>query len=333
VGGSASSSGGTAAGGQGATGGGIIQLPDSGTSAGCTATAVEGQLRPVMLATLLDVSGSMGTKWVPVSTALRSFFSDPASAGISASLKFFPELDATYSGGFGTCEPNAYLMPKVPMTLLPSSVIASAVPMQLPGGAKNTPTYPALSGTIVYAQQIQAANPGALVAIVLATDGDPKGCTGNTVASVAAKAAEVAAQIPTYVIGIGNVAGLDTVAQSGGTGAAFIVDVIDPAQTQQDFVNVLNTIRGTAVPCDIDIPPPPQGQTLDPGLVNVNFTAASGAVTLLPMSADCTADSGWRYDNPQAPTRIELCPGACQTVKSGFGGRLDVEFGCATVIY
>jgi hypothetical protein len=145
-------------------------------------------------------------------------------------------------------------------------------------------------------------------------------------------AAAAVDRYPTYVIGVGNWSALDAIAVAGGTGSAFMVNVDNPEQTQRDFLAAINQIRGAALPCDLEIPPPPENETLDPTLVNVTFTPPGGSTTLFYQSADCASDLGWRYDNPDAPTRIELCPNACQTVKAGAGGKLDVAFGCATVL-
>jgi hypothetical protein len=336
----------------GVAGGGglIIQTDGGGTS--CAAAASEAQLRPVMLAFMLDRSGSMAIygstdntaqRWTPVTTALKAFFADPASAGISASLQFFPLTYNTAAcvGNSNTncmvCDVTAYQTPTVPMTPLPEpTVFSNAIDANFPAVHGGTPTLTAFNGTIPYVQGLVAANPSVQVAVVLVTDGEPFDCPNGKrtpIGSVATVVASIAPAIPTYVIGVSNVNNLGTLATAGGTGTPFIVDVTDPVQTQQQFTDAVNLIRGSAVPCDVDIPPPPTGQTLDPGLVNVQFTPVSGSPTIIPMSADCSGTQAWRYDDPTAPTRILLCPDACQSVKSQFGGRLEVAFGCATQIF
>jgi hypothetical protein len=334
-------SGGTA--GTAGSGGLIIQVPTDAGITSCAAAATEAQLRPVMLAFMLDRSGSMGglwapsvdpLRWAPVTAALKSFFAAPSSAGISASLQFFPLTDS--SNNTMVCDVTAYQTPTVLMTPLPeSTAFANAIDSNPPANHGGTPTVTAFKGTIPYVQGLSSSNPGTQMAVVLVTDGEPYDCpSGKTkISLVVAEIVKLLPAIPTYVIGVGNVNNLGSLATAGGTGTPFIVDVADPVQTQQQLTDAVNLIRGSAVPCDVDIPPPPMGQTLDPGLVNVQFTPVSGAPTTFLMSADCSGDQGWRYDDPMAPTRIQLCPGACQTVKAQFGGRLEVAFGCATQVF
>jgi hypothetical protein len=312
-----------------------------------------------MLAFMLDRSGSMacgphvcGTKgaenntaqrWTPVTTALKAVFADPGSTGLSASMTFFPltKSDGT-TCGTAECDPTAYGTPSVPMTALPEpTLFANAIDANFPACHPGTPMITAFEGAIPYVQGLASSDPLAQVAMVLVTDvttGEPyevcKSLQGTAaINAVAAQLSSVAATIPTYVIGVGSVTSLQTLAQAGGTGSAYLVSITDPTLTQTEFSATIGAIRQAAVPCDVAIPPPPTGETLDPGLVNVTFTPVSGAPILFSMSSDCSGDQGWRYDDPLAPTRIELCPGACQSVKSQFGGRLDVAFGCATRVF
>jgi hypothetical protein len=94
-------------------------------------------------------------------------------------------------------------------------------------------------------------------------------------------------------------------------------------------------IESAPLPCNYAIPPPPQGESLDPTLVNVGFIppgAGTDAQEILPKAATldaCGSDVAWYYDSPAAPTQVLLCPAACTHVASG--GTLNVAFGCATV--
>jgi hypothetical protein len=92
-------------------------------------------------------------------------------------------------------------------------------------------------------------------------------------------------------------------------------------------------IAAAPLPCDYGIPPPPSGETLDPGLVNVGYTAPGAAELLLPKvraSADCGGDAAWYYDDDSKPQKVLLCPQACTTVAAG--GSMDITFGCSTVL-
>jgi hypothetical protein len=316
------------------SGNGTIIVPPEGTEVeGCAATAAEAQIRPVLLGVIVDRSASWD--WTPAVTALKGFFADPRSAGLSASLQFFP-----LSKDKGeNCVVSNYASPAVQMTALPEAVAFASAIDAIDSDLIGTPTGTALKGTIDYLNSIAPVNPGAQFAMLIVTDGEPHGCGDtidgvslNSVDGVSKLAASVSGTIPTYVIGYKNVTGLDQIAQSGGT-SAIIVDADDPVLAQEQFIQAIETIRWSLVPCDVDIPPPPKGETFDQALVNVSYAPSGQEPMPMYLSADCTHEQGWRYDNPDVPTRIELCPSACDSIKSAGQGRLDVEFGCATRIY
>lgn len=95
-------------------------------------------------------------------------------------------------------------------------------------------------------------------------------------------------------------------------------------------------IVSSQLSCDYDIPPPPEGETLDPSLVNVKYTPTEGAdpidIYFVESEADCGPEGGWYYDDPADPTKILMCPATCDLLQSGVGGRVDVVFGCETVV-
>jgi hypothetical protein len=89
-----------------------------------------------------------------------------------------------------------------------------------------------------------------------------------------------------------------------------------------------------ALPCAYDIPEPPQGEVLDPMLVNLAYTPTGGMTELIPQVANaaaCTGE-GWFYDDPVAPTRILVCPSTCGRFEGDATGTVDIQFGCGTVI-
>ena len=96
-------------------------------------------------------------------------------------------------------------------------------------------------------------------------------------------------------------------------------------------LEALNRIRA-AIPCQLELPRPPDGQELK--LDEVNLAYASAECESTPFysvrSADeCGSEDGWYYDDPVNPQRIELCPASCQRV-SAPGGNLTYSVGCAT---
>ena len=307
----------------------------TGNGAACASSFVQAQALPLMLVFMFDRSDSMNdlessdggtqvSKWDACVSGIGAFFDDPGSAGIFASLQFFMLPDE--------CNVDGYAAPQVPMTALPSPVFDQAFAATTASG--ETPTVPALQGALAFAKQTEADHPGAKVAVVFVTDGEPNGCDSSIDAAAAAAATaqgDAGVGVATYVIGIGKVKSLDAIAAGGGTGKAFIVSTSDPQQTAIDFRTALGAIRGSFLGCDYPIPSPPAGQTLDYGAVNVVFTPSAGSPGTLPYDEDCAGADGWRYDDEQNPTRIEICPAQCTTIDSDPGGSIGVQFGCATV--
>ncbi len=215
--------------------------------------------------------GAKQSKWDACVAGLESFFADPSSTGIFASLQFFMQPDE--------CNVDAYAVPLVPMTALPNGpVFDQAFAGTTASG--ETPTVPALQGALLFAAQTEQKNPGAKVAVVFVTDGEPNGCD-STIDDAAGAAAlargDAGTGISTYVVGIGKVKSLDAIAKGGGTGQAFIVSTADPQQTAVDLRAALGAIRGASLGCEYPIPSPPAGQTLDFDAVNVVFTPSAGA--------------------------------------------------------
>lgn len=318
----------------------------------CAATHQSGELVPLDMYVLMDQSGSMqGTSWNGVTQAITSFVNAGAPVkGISVGMQFFP---ATYSfyqcphtiapctsdcgPNLGICvrecAVNAYLPPAVKIQPLPgvAPAIVSALNSHSPAG--NTPTLPAMQAAVQVTSQYAQQHPNDKVIIVLATDGEPDFC-GSTVANVSAEAAQALNSNPsvmTFVIGIGSVSNLNTIAQAGGSGSAIVVG---SSSTNQDFLDALNKIRGKVFGCDFLMPKPNDGGTVDPKKVNVAYTPkGSSTKTLLGQVQDasqCGTKGGWYYDNPTNPTKITLCPTSCTQAKNG--GSVDIQLGCQTVV-
>ncbi len=334
---------GSSTGGPGAGGFGL------GDAAACAGAIAMARLTPVNLVIMYDKSGSMGDatsnppfdpnlKWNPCNAGMKAFFADPGSQGLSASLAFFPA-----DGDLATACAGPYDVPKVPMTPLTNGAsFVTALDMTKPYGG--TPTLPALEGAIQYAKQVWQRQPDSLSVVVLVTDGEPgfavdtqivSGCLNNDIPHVAAAAQAALAGTPsikTYVIGIGAALDkLDMIAAAGGTGRAMMIAVSDPAQTKAQMQAAFSSIRSISVPCNLAIPAPPTGSTLDIGAVNVIYTGGGGE-KIIGSNPGCAQGVGWQYDLPKAPTRIELCPSTCAEVQGDTGGKLAVMFGCNTII-
>ena len=160
----------------------------------------------------------------------------------------------------------------------------------------------------------------------------------NTVANaaiIAGAAFAATPSIPTYVLGVGpDLMNLNQIASAGSNNAtpAFLVDATADAAAQ--LSKALAAIRTTvALGCTYTIPPAPAGQTFQPGLVRVEYTDSKGAVTSVlqdPPLTDCAHGQGWQYLPDM--TQINLCGPQCDAVKVDTGGKLKVQFGCATIV-
>jgi hypothetical protein len=124
---------------------------------------------------------------------------------------------------------------------------------------------------------------------------------------------------------------IDLVAQTSGVGGDLCL---------QDFAPVFDDLADAVIgqsqlDCEWTIPAPPAGQTLQPNLVNVQYTpSATGiAETVLHLddAATCAGVEGWHYDNNSAPTRVIACPATCTRLQADQNAKLDVLFGCQTI--
>lgn len=315
---------------------------------GCAGTHAGLNGLPLHIVLVLDKSGSMcefspqgdcgrkdpvdcncnnaNSKWQQAKTALNAFFASQASAGITIDLISFGDVN-----DFGTsCNVNDYSTPNSSAAIpAEASKLASALNGITPAGG--TPTNPALKGAVKYAEGLQQSLAGkANVSIILATDGEPTGCSNNNINDIAKTVGDVKDKIKSYIIGLGdNLTNLNTIAASAGTnnGKAFIVSA--GSSLAKDLENALGTIRASVATCEYDLPAAPAGKVLDFNQVNVVYTTDSGQ-NLVAHSANCVDPNGWRYDDEAKPTKILLCTGMCGTIKGPAVKSVDVVLGCAT---
>ena len=90
--------------------------------------------------------------------------------------------------------------------------------------------------------------------------------------------------------------------------------------------------------------PTPEGGTIDPGKVNVKYTAGDGGAPheILqdnngpcdPNDPDAGPDAGkadgWQWNVDQS--QILLCGPICDTVRNDESGQIDIELGCETKV-
>jgi hypothetical protein len=104
----------------------------------------------------------------------------------------------------------------------------------------------------------------------------------------------------------------------------------------QVFTDITTAVvSGTQVSCELAIPAPPQGETLDPTKVNVKYIsgATSNVLSQVPTAADCGTSGGWYYDDNTNPTKITLCSTTCSDVQNDANANLKIELGCSTQIF
>ena len=319
---------------------GGVTPPGGGVTAECASVKAQADKLPLEMIVVLDKSGSMceytqnenprdcnnpASKWKIVTKALEGFFRSFESAEITVSLIAFPAGNE--------CSASTYQTP-IERQKLPTGadLLVSKMTGLSPNGA--TPTTPAAEGALNYAKTVDAALQGkGKTVMVFATDGLPQGCNGNTIAAAGNIIGAAAANIKTYVIGVGNLlTPLNELAAKGGTTKAILVSTANTTQATTELTTALAAIRGASLACEYAMPKAPAGQTLDINKVNVQFTLQGGTPETLPYSADCANPKGWRYDNAAAPTKISLCQNACDNVKAvaGTPAKLDVILGCKT---
>ena len=304
----------------------------------CEADLVPTGLVPVSLGFAFDVSASMGNfdapwydpalKWEPVVAAMKGFFSAPALAGVEASMTFFPAAQAK-------CETSSYEVPDVAPTALPSTAFGDAMDAITPQTSdqwrSGTPTFAVSKATLERLEQERLTEPTTRFAFVLVSDGYPQGCEppANGIDTIADLVASHADEIPTYVVGVTNpppgpdvVSDLQEIAAAGGSDA-FIVETGDPAATSDAFSDAVASIQAALGDCRLELPAPPPGVDFDPTKVNVRYDGEE-----LGYDPDCINGAGWRFDDPNAPTHIVLCPELCDTVQHDPDRELILGFGC-----
>jgi hypothetical protein len=146
---------------------------------------------------------------------------------------------------------------------------------------------------------------------------------------------------------------LDAIGQAGGGDCApnlagFACDLTADAAA---FIEALESIRDQSrtqsrveqrtevvsemLPCEWLIPAPPAGGIFDPGRVNVAYSSPGTQARQVPAvehASDCGSDGGWHYDDPALPGSIQACPSTCELIQADAEVRLQILFGCQSVI-
>lgn len=316
----------------------------AGGAGSCASATEVAQPVEVNMFISFDKSGSMDgdDKWDDATAALSSFFQDPGTEGLRVAMRFFGD-DLPIGDGCSQyiCNIGACAVPHVDVDDLRAEpndpheqALLQAIAARQPGGGGGTPIHPALSGATQWAKAYKDGHPSDEVVVILVTDGSPQGCIESVpiIASVASDALS-SHDVKTYTIGLAgsSESTMNTIAQAGGTGQSFFINGGD---VTADLLAALEQIKGEAsLPCQYQMP---QGENVNPGEVNVDFTpsgSAPEAIGQVPNAGACggVAD-GWYYDDPGNPSSIIFCPQTCDAVQGDAGARVDIVVGCETVV-
>jgi hypothetical protein len=332
--------------------------------AACGTGRADANLLPVNLMMMFDRSGSMVNedsidpvtllnRWDTATQGLITFFQDPTADGLGVALRFFPhdEPVAGCTSSNDACDAAACAEVLVDMGTLTAesaptdaqeAALIDAIEMYPPpmsgSMGAGTPIYAALDGALRWASAYQLEHAEQKTVVVFVTDGEPNGCNEDfdDISDLAADALDMAG-VSTYAIGLADSMGngvnqddMNQLAAAGGTEEAFFIN--DGPTASAALIEAFNAIRGMSLSCDFPMPEATNdGNPVDPLLVNVTFTAGDGTestFTKVTDAAACGTATSWYYDDETAPTRIYLCPAACDAVASDPMAKFQVLVGC-----
>lgn len=339
---------------------------DSISNQACAGFATEGETLPSVLELVVDVSSSMRdrapgstmSKWEVTRDALLEAIVGVTGTGlppsIAVGLLFYPNTDyqvKTSAGDVNACVNTSAMVPiniLGPKGAAQRSLIGNAISSaQL---LVSTPTHDAYRYALNEGL-LPSTAPGKKF-MLLITDGTPTvslGCMNASgrisdvdpqpiVQEVTAAAKE---QIKTFLIGSpgseNNRTWMSTAAVIGGTAIAGC-NINGPQYCHMDMTTApdfsaalkagLARVVGQITPCTFTLADPPPGEEIDPSKVNV--IVSSGAQSSLIVRddvGDCT--QGWQLT---ADKEILLCPDTCNQVKSDANAKVNVLFGCGSMM-
>ena len=109
--------------------------------------------------------------------------------------------------------------------------------------------------------------------------------------------------------------------------------VCETASYDAVFKAVANqVVDSAALPCIFEMPKSSSSKAVNPADVSMQHTHPKGSATMVMHVSDLQHCSGsgeeWYYDSDQAPTKLMLCPSACESVTSDAGGEMQILIGC-----
>ncbi|MDI1446233.1 hypothetical protein [Polyangium sp. 6x1] len=111
------------------------------------------------------------------------------------------------------------------------------------------------------------------------------------------------------------------------------IDLSNGAQFNADaLAKAIADVRGKALGCVYDLPPPPPGEQIDTAQVNVNITL-DGMLQNLKKRSDpldfCPQDGCWDYTQDG---KVQLLGKACEALGAATDVKVDIQVGCETIL-
>lgn len=330
-------------------------VPDTGFGEVCEVASAVAEPLPATLMFQVDTSGSMNCP----ANDRGCVVADPTPAPDDSRwdvfrIRLLEALDALpdatrvgfmrYPRPGGGCPSTT---PEVAIEALTSARAAFAEVLAGLAPSGTTPTHDA----VMNAFGVLRADGGERRSTILATDGAATVCLGcdgwcelgpdneRMIRNIEAAASE---GIATYVIGVPGSQSfrsvLSRMALAGGTapggcsssGPSYChYDLTDPAiDLASGLRDALASIGESAIRCEYEIPDNPEG-TFDETRVNVVLTGDDG--TRESLRRDRARRDGWDYGDDGR--RIFLHGPACERARALRSGRVDVQFGCPTLVF
>lgn len=341
---------GSGADGAGASGTGGLSLGGGGGSSedagACSTLASEAQpaLQAADIIFAIDTSGSMGEESYFVKSEMNAFSQQIVASGIDVRVIMLAEPPPPIPCIGPICPPGICIDPPLGSGACPNDSNPPSY-FHVPNSEVSSTDglnvfydlYPAYSGELRL---------GATKSLVIVTDDNATQAPMNDAATfIAAYTALDPTMLNNFVMhGIYCATGSGDCANAGTVWADVINQTggIHGELANQDFQPIFDELAteiivgATVLDCQWTIPPPPDGESLDPAKVNVKFTSGSGGETPILKVPDASAcdpvQGGWYYDDNANPTKIQLCPQSCDFVQTDPAGKIDLLFGCATEV-
>jgi hypothetical protein len=333
----------------------------------CAGFATEGETLPSVLQLVVDVSSSMRdrapgsqmSKWEVTRDALLEAIVGVTGPGLSPSiatgLLFYPNTEynvSTEPSDINSCVNTSAMVPiqtlgpkgAAQRTLIDNAIRQAQLLL-------STPTHDAYRWALNEGL-VPSTAPGKKF-MLLITDGTPTvslqclNASGRVtdvdpepIVTEITNAAQTH-QIKTFLIGSpgseGNRNWMSRAAVYGGTAQAGC-NVNGPNYCHMDMTTALDfsaalraglaRVVGQITPCTFTLAEPPPGEILDPTKINVIL--GSGAQSSLIVRDDVgECSEGWQLTADQ---EILLCPETCSQIKSDADAKIDVLFGCGSLV-